>query len=102
MIPGTPSGVADAERLAQFRRRTAGRRSATAPELLRESREGRAGDFTGSRRLKVTLVVDASVALNWVLEAPDNHLAQTLAEGEEELLVPDFWLNEATNICWLQ
>jgi predicted nucleic acid-binding protein len=50
----------------------------------------------------VTLVVDASVALKWVLEEPDSNLAQSLAEGEEALLVPDFWLNEATNVCWLQ
>jgi predicted nucleic acid-binding protein len=50
----------------------------------------------------VTLVVDASVALKWVLDEPDSHLAQALAEGEEELLVPDFWLSEATNVCWLQ
>jgi hypothetical protein len=50
----------------------------------------------------VTLVVDASVALKWVLDEPDSYLAQALAEGEEEILVPDFWLNEATNICWLQ
>nr|WP_254452817.1 type II toxin-antitoxin system VapC family toxin [Roseicella sp. DB1501] len=48
------------------------------------------------------MVVDASVALKWVLEEPDSHLAQALAEGEEELLVPDFWLNEACNVCWLQ
>ncbi|WP_431272192.1 type II toxin-antitoxin system VapC family toxin [Dankookia sp. P2] len=50
----------------------------------------------------MTLVIDASVALKWVLDEPDSHLAQALAEGEEELLMPDFWLNEATNICWLQ
>lgn len=50
----------------------------------------------------MTLVVDASVALKWVLEEPDSHLAQALAEGDEELLMPDFWLNEATNVCWLQ
>lgn len=50
----------------------------------------------------MALVVDASVALKWVLEEPDSHLAQALAESEEELLVPDFWLNEATNVCWLQ
>jgi predicted nucleic acid-binding protein len=54
------------------------------------------------RAPKVTLVVDASVALKWVLDEPDSHLAQALAEDEEELLVPDFWLNEATNVCWLQ
>jgi predicted nucleic acid-binding protein len=50
----------------------------------------------------VTLVIDASVALKWVLDEPDSHLAQTLAEGEEELVVPDFWLAEATNVLWLQ
>jgi predicted nucleic acid-binding protein len=50
----------------------------------------------------VTLVVDASVALKWVLEEPDSYLAQALIDGDEELLIPDFWLNEAANICWLQ
>ena len=48
------------------------------------------------------LVVDASVALKWVLPEPDSGLAQALAEREENLLLPDFWLNEATNVCWLQ
>ncbi len=46
--------------------------------------------------------MDASVGLKWVLSEPDSHLAQALAEGEEELLMPDFWLNEACNVCWLQ
>jgi len=41
------SRAAAAERLAEFRRRTAGRGSATATELLRESREGRAGSLAG-------------------------------------------------------
>ncbi len=50
----------------------------------------------------MTLVVDASVALKWVLDEPDSDLAASLAEGGEEILVPDFWLHEATNICWLQ
>jgi plasmid stability protein len=36
-----------AERLAEFRRRTAGRSSASTAELLQESRAGRAGDLTG-------------------------------------------------------
>jgi plasmid stability protein len=39
--------VAAAERLAEFRRRTAGRGSVTAAELLQESREERAGDLIG-------------------------------------------------------
>lgn len=51
---------------------------------------------------EVALVVDASVALKWVLEEPDSHVAQALAESREEILVPDFWLNEACNVCWLQ
>jgi len=50
----------------------------------------------------VALVVDASVALKWVLPEPDSYLAQAVAEADEELLIPDFWLNEACNICWLQ
>jgi antitoxin FitA len=39
--------AAAAERLAEFRRRTAGRGSATATELLEESRQGRVGDLIG-------------------------------------------------------
>jgi predicted nucleic acid-binding protein len=50
----------------------------------------------------LALVVDASVALKWVLQEADSHLAQALAEGDETLLVPDFWLNEACNVLWLQ
>ena len=44
----------------------------------------------------------ASVGLKWVLDEPDSHWAEALAQGDEELLMPDFWLHEATNICWLQ
>jgi predicted nucleic acid-binding protein len=50
----------------------------------------------------VTLVVDASAALKWVLPERDSNLAQALVEADETLLMPDFWLNEACNICWLQ
>jgi predicted nucleic acid-binding protein len=50
----------------------------------------------------LALVVDASVGLKWVLDEPDSHLAQALATGSEELLLPDFWLGEATNVLWLQ
>jgi len=48
------------------------------------------------------LVVDASVGLKWVLQEPDSHVAEALATSGEELRVPDFWLNEATNVLWLQ
>lgn len=50
----------------------------------------------------MTLVVDASVGLKWALPKRDSHLAQALAVSTETLLVPDFWLGEATNILWLQ
>jgi hypothetical protein len=50
----------------------------------------------------LALVVDASVALKWVLQEPDSHCAQALAEAGETLLMPDFWLNEACNVLWLQ
>jgi predicted nucleic acid-binding protein len=50
----------------------------------------------------VALVVDASVGLKWVLQEPDSPLAERLARSEADLLVPDFWLNEACNVLWLQ
>jgi hypothetical protein len=37
-----------------------------------------------------------------VLQEADSHIAQALALSSEELLVPDFWLNEACNVLWLQ
>ena len=37
-----------------------------------------------------------------MLQEPDSHLADRLARSGENLLVPDFWLNEATNVLWLQ
>ncbi len=50
----------------------------------------------------MALVVDASVGLKWVLPERDSHMAQALAVSDETLLVPDFWLGEATNVLWLQ
>ena len=50
----------------------------------------------------MALVVDASVGLKWVLQEPDSDIAQALAIGDEHLLMPDFWLGEATNVLWLQ
>jgi hypothetical protein len=50
----------------------------------------------------VALVVDASVGLKWVLQESDSHLARALAISHETLLVPDFWLNEVSNVLWLQ
>jgi predicted nucleic acid-binding protein len=50
----------------------------------------------------MAIVVDASVGLKWVLQEPDSHLADALVRSEPDLLVPDFWLNEATNVLWLQ
>jgi len=48
------------------------------------------------------LVIDASVGLKWALDEPDSGLAEALVRLEPELLVPDFWLNEATNVLWLK
>jgi predicted nucleic acid-binding protein len=50
----------------------------------------------------VAFVVDASVGLKWVLQEPDSPQAERLARSEVDLLVPDFWLNEACNVLWLQ
>ena len=50
----------------------------------------------------MALVVDASVGLKWVLQEPDSPLAERLVRSDADLLVPDFWLNEACNVLWLQ
>lgn len=48
------------------------------------------------------LAVDTSVGLKWVLNEPDSPLAEAFVRTELDLLVPDFWLHEATNVLWLQ
>jgi predicted nucleic acid-binding protein len=50
----------------------------------------------------VALVVDASVGLKWVLEEAESKLAERLARSDADLRMPDFWLNEACNVLWLQ
>lgn len=50
----------------------------------------------------MALVVDASVGLKWVLPESDRHLAWALTRGDDALLLPDFWLSEASNVLWLQ
>jgi predicted nucleic acid-binding protein len=50
----------------------------------------------------LSLVVDASVALKWVLQEPDSPIADALIRIEPELLIPDFWFGEATNVLWVQ
>ena len=40
--------------------------------------------------------------MKWVLQEPDSFLAEALVRHGGELVVPDFWLNEATNVLWLQ
>lgn len=52
--------------------------------------------------MSLALVVDASVGLKWVLDEPDSRLAEALVRIEPDLALPDFWLNEATNVLWLQ
>lgn len=44
------------------------------------------------------LVVDASVALKWVLDEPGREAADALLD--EELLAPSLWLIEAANTLW--
>jgi hypothetical protein len=44
------------------------------------------------------IVVDASVALKWVLTEPDSDVA--IALRNEELIAPDLWLAEAANGLW--
>jgi predicted nucleic acid-binding protein len=46
----------------------------------------------------VSIVVDASVALKWVLDEPESEAAAALQA--DELLAPDLWLAEAANALW--
>ena len=70
---------------------------------LRDETRGRIfGDFrrsdpTGARRA-VIVVIDASVALKWVLDEPGADAADALLSNE--LVAPELWLLEAANALW--
>ncbi|MBV9552234.1 MAG: type II toxin-antitoxin system VapC family toxin [Alphaproteobacteria bacterium] len=44
------------------------------------------------------IVVDASVALKWVLDEPGSEAAGELRS--ETIIAPDFWIIEAANALW--
>ena len=46
----------------------------------------------------MTIVVDASVALKWVLDEPGKEAADALLD--EDLIAPALWLLEAANALW--
>ncbi|MFI4966506.1 MAG: type II toxin-antitoxin system VapC family toxin [Caulobacterales bacterium] len=46
----------------------------------------------------MSVVVDASVALKWVLDEPGKEAADALLD--EELIAPALWLLEAANALW--
>jgi len=46
----------------------------------------------------VSVVIDASVALKWVLDEPGKEDADALLDGE--LIAPSLWLLEAANALW--
>ena len=46
----------------------------------------------------MSVVIDASVALKWVLDEPGKEAADALLE--EELIAPSLWLLEAANAIW--
>jgi predicted nucleic acid-binding protein len=46
----------------------------------------------------VRIVVDASVALKWVLDEPESEAAAALRD--HELIAPALWLAEAANALW--
>lgn len=46
----------------------------------------------------MSIVIDASVALKWVLDEPGQVEADALLE--EELIAPSLWLVEAANALW--
>lgn len=48
----------------------------------------------------MTFVVDASVAVKWLVEEPHSKAANRLLESKERLVAPDFVLVEVGNVLW--
>lgn len=49
--------------------------------------------------MKLPLVVDASVAIKWMVPEPDSHMALSLRDGRR-LIAPQLIFAECTNILW--
>ena len=48
----------------------------------------------------MTVVVDASVAVKWLLAEPESPLARALAASGEDVVAPDMVLAECANVAW--
>ena len=48
----------------------------------------------------MTLVVDASIAVKWLVDELDHEAAQSLLDADERLVAPDFLIVEAGNVLW--
>jgi predicted nucleic acid-binding protein len=48
----------------------------------------------------VTAIVDASIAVKWLVEEIDSQAAQRLLDSDERLVAPDFVLVETANVLW--
>jgi predicted nucleic acid-binding protein len=48
----------------------------------------------------VTIVVDASVAIKWVIDEAGSQSARRLVADDELLVAPDFLIVECANILW--
>lgn len=74
--------------------------------LARTRHDVRAASRSWRKRLDQSCrgrrILTTSIGLKWVLQEPDSDLAEALARSGTELLVSGFWLNEATNVLWLQ
>lgn len=46
------------------------------------------------------LIVDASVAIKWVVTEPGSDAAAALLDRGERMAVPEFWLAEVANALW--
>ena len=48
----------------------------------------------------MTIVVDASVALKWLLPEPDSAMAERVASGDHPLIAPTLVIAESCNAVW--
>jgi len=50
----------------------------------------------------VKLIVDASVAIKWLIEEPDSALADRLLDGAHDFLAPELIIAEVISAAWKQ
>ena len=87
--------AAFAETIKRRRPLTEGRKHTPAEVLIREDR-----DRGHRRRLLMRFVIDASVAVKWLVAEDEADVAEELATGGHDLHAPRLMASEVANALW--